>query len=65
LVQATLELLQHPDRRASMGRRARTWVIAELGWDRPVAAFERLYESLLPKRPHTPAQPRAEGSGRC
>jgi glycosyltransferase involved in cell wall biosynthesis len=65
LVQATLELLQHPDRRASMGRRARTWVIAELGWDRPVAAFERLYESLLPKRPHTPAQPSAEGSGRC
>lgn len=65
LVQATLDLLRHPDRRAALGRRARTWAIAELGWERPVAAFERLYESLLAKWPQAPAHPSVEGSGRC
>jgi glycosyltransferase involved in cell wall biosynthesis len=65
LVQATLELLRHPDLRAALGQRARTWALAELGWERPVAAFERLYEALLANRPNTPARPSPEGSGRC
>jgi glycosyltransferase involved in cell wall biosynthesis len=64
LVQATLDLLRHPERRVALGLRARAWAVAELGWERPVAAFERLYESLLATRLHTPAQPTAERSGR-
>ncbi|MBA3496253.1 MAG: glycosyltransferase [Gemmatimonadales bacterium] len=54
LVRATVELLQHPDRRVRLARRAREWAISELNWDRPAAAFDRLYQSLLPASPGKP-----------
>jgi glycosyltransferase involved in cell wall biosynthesis len=47
LAQAAVELLQDPDRRVALGRRARAWAVAALDWERPVAAFERLYASLI------------------
>jgi glycosyltransferase involved in cell wall biosynthesis len=53
LARATVELLGSPDRRAALGGRARQWAVAALGWERPVAAFERLYESLLASPPGT------------
>jgi polysaccharide biosynthesis protein PslH len=46
LVRATIELLRCPPQRAAMGARARAWAIAKLGWEHPLAAFERLYASL-------------------
>jgi polysaccharide biosynthesis protein PslH len=48
LVAATVELLQHPDRRVRLAEAARTWAVSALSWDRPAAAFDRLYRSLVP-----------------
>jgi glycosyltransferase involved in cell wall biosynthesis len=50
LAAAVIELLRFPDRRIALARRARGWAESELGWDRPVAAYERLYRSLLEGR---------------
>ena len=50
LAQAAVELLRDPDRRAAVGRRARAWAMTALDWAGPVAAFERLYASLLAQR---------------
>jgi polysaccharide biosynthesis protein PslH len=47
LALAALELLQDRDRRIALGRRAREWAVTTLGWEAPVAAFERLYASLV------------------
>lgn len=41
-----LTLLRDPALRATLGARARAWSMQHLGWDEPVAAFERLYVSL-------------------
>jgi len=49
LARLTIELLQCRDRRAALGTRARAWALAALGWDGPLAAFERLYASLQPR----------------
>jgi polysaccharide biosynthesis protein PslH len=49
LARLTIELLQCPDRRAALGARARAWALAALGWEGPLAAFERLYASLRPR----------------
>ena len=46
LIAASVELLQHPDRRERLARRAREWAVATLGWDGPAEAFDRLYRSL-------------------
>ena len=46
LADACLTLLRHPTLRAELGARARAWALQHLGWDEPVAAFERLYASL-------------------
>jgi polysaccharide biosynthesis protein PslH len=51
LARATIELLRSPDRRAALGGRARQWAIAAIGWEGPVTAFERLYQSLLASPP--------------
>jgi glycosyltransferase involved in cell wall biosynthesis len=40
-------LLRHPDERAGLGRRARQWAVANLGWGKSVAAYEALYATLL------------------
>ena len=47
LVEALVRLLLDAGPRAELATRARAWAVGELGWDRPVSAFERLYESLL------------------
>ena len=49
LTRLTVELLQCRDRRAGLGTRARAWALAALGWEGPLAAFERLYASLQPR----------------
>jgi glycosyltransferase involved in cell wall biosynthesis len=48
LIQATVDLLQHPERRVRLAERARAWALTALSWDRPAAAFDRLYRSLVP-----------------
>ena len=50
LAQAAVELLRDPERRNALGRQARAWAMAALDWEGPVAAFERLYASLLAGR---------------
>ena len=42
-----VQLLGDADRRASLGRRARAWACANLGWDNSIAEYERLYDLLL------------------
>jgi glycosyltransferase involved in cell wall biosynthesis len=44
--EACLTLLRDPALRAELGARARAWALQHLGWDEPVAAFQRLYASL-------------------
>jgi polysaccharide biosynthesis protein PslH len=51
LVRATLSLLGDPERPRALAARARSWAVANLGWDRAVAAYESLYESLLTAEP--------------
>lgn len=46
LAEACLTLLRQPSLRAELGARARAWALQHLGWDEPVASFERLYASL-------------------
>ena len=47
LSDAAVELLRDSQRRVALGRRARAWAVTALDWSGPVAAFERLYASLL------------------
>lgn len=42
-----VQLLAHPEERASLGRNARAWACANIGWGKTIAAYEKLYESLL------------------
>ena len=46
-VEQIVPLLDDSDRRASLAVRARAWACANLGWDKSVAAYEALYESLI------------------
>jgi glycosyltransferase involved in cell wall biosynthesis len=46
IAEACLRLLRDPGLRASLAARARHWAADHLGWDGPVADFERLYASL-------------------
>jgi glycosyltransferase involved in cell wall biosynthesis len=46
LIVATVALLRDPEARKALGARARAWALSTLGWDGPVAAFERLYARL-------------------
>ena len=43
---AIVSLLRSPDRRAGLGGQARKWAESALGWEQPVAAFERLHGAL-------------------
>ena len=42
-----VRLLTHPDSRTALAARARAWACAHLGWEKSIAAYERLYESLI------------------
>jgi glycosyltransferase involved in cell wall biosynthesis len=64
LAEAALDLLRYPDRRIALGQRARAWAVKQLGWERPVAAYERLYASVLAGR-QTPSETLGNGDGRC
>jgi glycosyltransferase involved in cell wall biosynthesis len=46
LVDALASLLVDRDRRRELGERARSWAEQNLGWERGVEAFERLYDRL-------------------
>lgn len=39
--------LADPDRRGLLAARARAWACANLGWEKSIAAYESLYESLI------------------
>jgi polysaccharide biosynthesis protein PslH len=47
---AIIELLEDPDRRASLAAHARNWACANLGWERAITAYESLYEALVSSR---------------
>ena len=40
-------LLRDESRRRSLGEAARRWATEHLGWERPIAAYEALYDELL------------------
>jgi len=44
---AICELLENSDKRILMARRARQWALENLDWDKPVEAYERLYDELI------------------
>ena len=44
---AIVELLEDESRRAELGRAARAWAETHAGWDAIVAAYDRLYASLV------------------
>jgi glycosyltransferase involved in cell wall biosynthesis len=50
LVDELVHLLLDVDRRRALGTNARDWAEQNLGWDRGVEAFERLYETLITAR---------------
>ena len=47
IVAALIALLRDPNLRQQLAQRARAWALESLSWQRSVAEFERLYESLL------------------
>jgi glycosyltransferase involved in cell wall biosynthesis len=47
IVAALVALLRDPHERRLLAQRARAWALESLSWQRSVAEFERLYESLL------------------
>jgi len=44
---AIVQLLADPARRTALAAHAYAWAHAQLGWERSIAAYERLYESLM------------------
>lgn len=42
-----VHLLNNPEQRAALATRAGAWARANLGWERSIAAYEALYESLI------------------
>jgi polysaccharide biosynthesis protein PslH len=46
-VEAVVHLLRDPVKRVSLAVSARAWAIANLGWERSIEAYERLYRTLL------------------
>jgi polysaccharide biosynthesis protein PslH len=47
LIDMLVEILLDPSRRRQLATQARAWAVDNLSWDRSVAAFERLYDSLI------------------
>jgi glycosyltransferase involved in cell wall biosynthesis len=50
LVDDLARLLLDPEVRRRLGEQARAWATENLGWDRGLAAFERLYDGVLRAR---------------
>jgi glycosyltransferase involved in cell wall biosynthesis len=50
LVDDLARLLLDPRLRRSLGEQARAWATENLGWDRGLAAFERLYDDVIAAR---------------
>jgi polysaccharide biosynthesis protein PslH len=48
---AIVQLLTEPERRTALAAHARSWACANFGWERPIAAYERLYQSLIEGSP--------------
>ena len=46
-VEAIINLLTYPERRAALANRARTWACDNLGWEKSIAAYEALYSDLI------------------
>ena len=46
-VQAIINLLTDPERRAALANRARAWASENLGWEKSIAAYEALYSDLI------------------
>jgi len=44
---AIVQLLTQPERRTALGAHAFSWARANLDWEGPIAAYERLYQSLM------------------
>lgn len=42
-----IELLSNPPSRAALASRARTWAEENLGWQKAVTAYDKLYQSLI------------------
>jgi glycosyltransferase involved in cell wall biosynthesis len=51
--EAIVQLLADPEKRVSLAARARAWACANLGWEKSIAAYEALYESLIQRSPIT------------
>jgi len=45
--EAIIDLLNAPERRASVATRARTWACANLSWEKVAVVYEALYQRLL------------------
>jgi glycosyltransferase involved in cell wall biosynthesis len=56
-VASVAHLLDNVEERVALAARARRWAVANLGWQRPVEAYERLYGAVLA------GEPVAGGSG--
>lgn len=41
-----IHLLEHPEERAALARRARAWACTHLGWDRSISSYEILWHAL-------------------
>lgn len=46
-VDAILDLLRNREKRSALAMNAHTWAVANLGWDKLAAVYEKLYRSLL------------------
>ena len=44
---AITELLADPEKRISLGKKARAWACANLGWEKSIAAYEALHRRLI------------------
>ena len=49
IVEVLVRLVEDRDARQALGRSARAWAEANLGWGRGVRAFEQLYDELSPE----------------
>jgi glycosyltransferase involved in cell wall biosynthesis len=47
---AVCALLDDPARRVALGKAARVWAKENLGWERPLAAYDELYARLVARR---------------
>jgi glycosyltransferase involved in cell wall biosynthesis len=60
---AVVELVDDPERRAEMGRRARERVVTELAWEHQRAAYLRVYDELVGRVAPHPRTPTRESVG--